>query len=64
MDITLTLSRRDIGRLLVGVRDRRKKLERGLKKFSDNFDPVLGVNLKEGFEAYSALEERLNKILE
>jgi hypothetical protein len=63
MNVTITLSRRDVGRLLVGVRERRKKLQRGLDKFADNFDPTLGVNITEGFAAYSDLEKRLNEAL-
>lgn len=62
-EVCIRLSRRDVGRLLTGVRERRKKLQRGLAKFADEFDPVLGVNLTEGFEAYSALEKRLNDAL-
>jgi hypothetical protein len=61
--VNLSLSRRDIGRLLVGVRERRKKLERGLNKFAENFDPKLGINLTEGYAAYSDLEKRLNDAL-
>jgi len=63
MTVTITLSRRDVGRLLVGVRERCKKLQRGLNKFADNFDPELGANLTEGFAAYSDLEKRLNDAL-
>lgn len=57
--LDLRLSRRDVGRLLVGVRERRRKLERGLAKFADNFDPQLGANMKDGFAAYTALEKDL-----
>lgn len=58
---TLNLSERDVGRLLSVVRERRRKLERGMEKFSTNFDPVLGKNMKEGLDAYVALEASLKE---
>lgn len=61
--VTLRLSRRDVGRLLVGVRERKRKFKKGLTKFADNFDAEKGVNLKEGFEAYNALEKKLQRKL-
>jgi hypothetical protein len=60
---TVDLSRRDIGRLLVGVRERLRKLDRGLSKFGDNFDPSLGANMTEAREAYSRIETVLKEAI-
>lgn len=58
---TVSLNRRDIGRLLAGVRERKRKFERGLKKFSNDFDPEKGKNMQEGYDAYCELEEKLER---
>lgn len=57
--ITLRVSRRDAGRLLVVVRERTRKLQRGVTKFAENFDPIKGQNMVEGLAAYKALEAQL-----
>lgn len=57
--INLRLKRRDVGRLLACVSERRRKISRGVAKFGDDFDPKLGANMKEGLEAFTALEQVL-----
>lgn len=59
--IELSLERDDVGRLLAGVRERRRKAERGLEKFKDNFDPVKGHNLREGYDNSLRLERYLQE---
>jgi hypothetical protein len=59
----LKLSRRDVGRLLVCVRERRRKLTRGIAKFGDSFDPEQGANMTEGLAAFTALEQVLTEAM-
>lgn len=55
-DIVLNLSVDDTKRLLSGVRERKRKADRGLKKFAENFDPALGQNLRNAFDNSLRLE--------
>lgn len=57
--INISFSRRDVGRLLSVVREKRRKFERGMRKFEDNFDPDLGANIQAGFNAYYDLEKTI-----
>jgi hypothetical protein len=54
------LEDRDIGRILSGLRDRRKRLKRGIEKFGDDFDPDKGRNMTDALASY----ERLINIVE
>jgi len=63
-DIDLRLPRRDVGRLLSLASERRRKAEKGLRKFEGNFDPKLGANMQETAEAYAALEKVLKEAME
>jgi hypothetical protein len=54
--ITLpALEPRDVGRILSGLRERRKRLTRGITKFGDDFDPDKGRNMTDALEAYETL---------
>lgn len=53
--VTLKLSRRDVGRILSGLKERHRKMHRGIEKFGEDFDPVKGANMLEGEKAYRAL---------
>lgn len=65
MDIvTLKLDRRDVGRVLSLVRQRLKKLKKGIDKFGDDFDPELGGSMIEAYRAMSNIEEELRHGLE
>lgn len=59
--IELKVSREDAARLMSYARERRRKAEKGLTKFADNFDPEKGANLRAGFEAASALERYIQE---
>lgn len=63
-EVVLRVSRRDAGRILSGLRERQRKLAKGIAKFGENFDPVLGKNMTDGKEAYVRLinqvEQQLN----
>jgi hypothetical protein len=59
----LQVSRQDAGRLLSMTTERRKRAERGLKKFGDDFDPVLGANIAASAEAYTKLEQVLKEAI-
>ena len=54
------LEARDVGRILSGLRERRKRLTRGINKFGDDFDPDKGRNMTDALESY----ERLISIIE
>lgn len=53
--IKLIVDERDAGRIFSGLRERQRKLARGVQKFGSDFDPVLGANMAEGLEAYNRL---------
>jgi len=55
----IDLDARDIGRLLVGVRSRIGKLEKGIARFGDDFDPEKGKNMIASLEAHKSLKRRL-----
>jgi hypothetical protein len=61
--IDLRVSEREMGRLLAVVRERRRKLERGLTKFADDFDPIKGANMRDSHQAYAALDQALTEAM-
>jgi hypothetical protein len=61
--ITITLDRRDVGRLLNLVAKQRRSYERGIKKFDRGFDPEKGANLTDGLAAHQRIEDTLEKAL-
>ena len=54
------LDRRDLGRIMSGLRERKRKLDKGIAKFGDDFDPEKGRNMLDARDSY----DRLIKILE
>jgi hypothetical protein len=54
-EVILRVNRRDAGRILSGLRERQRKLKKGVTKFGDEFDPEKGKNMLEGLEAYNNL---------
>lgn len=62
--MNIELSRRDIGRLLSLVAERRRKLERGVAKFGTDFDPTKGANIADGLVAFRALEQVLKEAMD
>lgn len=54
------LDRRDVGRILSGLRERKRKLDKGLSKFGDDFDPEKGANMLDARASY----DRLIKLIE
>ena len=61
--ITIEVDERDAGRILAGVKERQKKLSKGVNKFGDDFDPQLGANMVEGLAAYNRLVSNLEKAI-
>jgi hypothetical protein len=59
----LDLPRRDVGRLLALVTERRRKTERGVAKFGKDFDPTLGANMTEALDAFRSLEQVLTEAM-
>jgi hypothetical protein len=49
------LDARDVGRILSGLRERKKRLERGITKFGEDFDPEKGQNMTDALLAYKRL---------
>lgn len=54
-EVLIKVTRRDAGRLLALVRERKRRLKKGIDKFGDDFDPKLGANMIEGLEAFTEL---------
>jgi len=61
--ITIEVDERDAGRILAGLKERQKKLQKGVTKFGDDFDPQLGANMVEGLSAYNRLVSYLEKTI-
>jgi hypothetical protein len=55
------LDRRDVGRILSGLRERYRKLDKGVKKFGDDFDADKGANMLDARDAYAKLIDLLEK---
>lgn len=53
--IYLQLTNEDAGRVLAGLKERQRKLKRGVTKFGADFDPVLGANMAAGLAEYDRL---------
>lgn len=53
--MNIELNPRQVGRVLSALRDRERRIKKGLDRFGDNFDPEKGKNLLEGSEAYRQL---------
>lgn len=49
------LDARDVGRILSGLRERKKRLTRGIGKFGNDFDPDKGQNMTDALTAYKSL---------
>ncbi len=49
------LEDRDVGRILSGLRDRERRLENGINKFGDDFDPEKGQNMVEALASHKKL---------
>jgi hypothetical protein len=62
MDIR-DLDRRDAGRILSALRFKRTKLEKGIERFGDDFDPVLGQSLVEGLKSHTALIHKISEAI-
>lgn len=60
----LTLNRREAGRLLSALRERHRRLEKGVRKFGDDFDPALGGNMLEGMREYQALIYKVQEAMQ
>lgn len=62
-EVVIRVSRRDAGRVLSGLRERHRKLTKGIGKFGEKFDPVLGKNMTDGKEAYERLISQVEQQL-
>lgn len=60
--ITLpALERRDVGRILSGLRERKRKLDKGIAKFGDDFDDEKGRNMLDARDSYGKLITLIEK---
>lgn len=57
INIPVTLA--DANRLLSYVRERKRKAQRGLEKFADDFDEEKGASLTAAYDATSAIERTI-----
>lgn len=57
--INIQVDRRDAGRILNVLRERHRKIARGLTKFGTDFDPTLGANIVESEAAFRALIQKV-----
>lgn len=55
------LDRRDVGRILSGLRERKRKLDKGIAKWGDDFDPDKGANMLDARASYDSLIKRIEK---
>jgi hypothetical protein len=55
------LDRRDVGRILSGLRERKRKLDKGIAKFGDDFDQDKGANMLDARDSYDRLITLLEK---
>lgn len=60
-EITITLNRRDVGRVLSGLRERHRKLQKGITKFGDDFDDEKGRNMLDARDSYAKLIALIEK---
>jgi len=61
MGIILELDDRDTGRVLSGLRERRRKIEKTISKFGTDFDPEKGASMLEGLAAHVSLIEEIEE---
>ncbi|MGN6820578.1 MAG: hypothetical protein ACTHJR_18125 [Sphingomonas sp.] len=62
--ITLTFSNREAGRLLAGLRERKRKIEKQIKRRGDDFDPELGKGAIFALDQIKEITDRINKALD
>lgn len=55
------LDRRDVGRILSGLRERKRKLDKGIAKFGDDFDQEKGANMLDARDSYGKLIQLIEK---
>lgn len=60
----LSFDRREGGRILSALRERQRKLDKGVAKFGDDFDPALGGHMLEGAQAYKVLIHKIQEAMD
>jgi hypothetical protein len=55
------LDTRDVGRILSGLRERKRKLDKGIAKFGDDFDAEKGANMLDARDSYGRLIKLIEK---
>lgn len=58
---TITLSRQEAGKILSALRERRRRFEKAIAKFGDDFDPELGAGWLEGLETHTDLIRKIQE---